>query len=188
MNELFKLEIFTDVHCIICWKLSTYWGLDSKPHRQSKYNEFTGWSNLCEFHHIDSVVCMHSQWRLGMLLMSWHMVSWGISSQTWIRASVGSWTVCGGTWWRRIHRYTMSHRCLQTLSLSCHMCLVWTCSNLWREWGASGRPANFVVLWWMPIKVHGAGLWAQVPPEDVCSLCHPHGVFLWQFGQKHARQ
>ena len=51
---------------------------------------------------------MHSRQRLGLLLMSRWMVSWGISSRPWIRASVSSWTVCGGTWRCRIHRYVMS--------------------------------------------------------------------------------
>ena len=49
---------------------------------------------------------------------------------------------------------------------TCHTCSVWAGSPLWREQGASGGPANFGVLWWMPIKMHGAGLWAQIPLED----------------------
>ncbi len=54
---------------------------------------------------------MHSSGQcLGMLLMRWQMVSWGISSQTWIRASVSSWAVCGATWWHQMHQYIMSQR------------------------------------------------------------------------------
>lgn len=35
----------------------------------------------------------------------------GITSQTRMRASATSWTVCGLTWWLLIHRCIMSHRC-----------------------------------------------------------------------------
>ena len=34
----------------------------------------------------------------------------GFSSQTWIRASVSSWTVCGSIWQRQVHWYVRSHR------------------------------------------------------------------------------
>lgn len=44
-------------------------------------------------------------------LMTGHKVSWGISSQTWIKTSVSSCTVCVGTWWSWMQRYTMSQRC-----------------------------------------------------------------------------
>ena len=55
--------------------------------------------------------CMHSRQHLGMLLMIRWMVSWGISSQTWIRASLSSWTVCVRTWRCRMHQYITSNRC-----------------------------------------------------------------------------
>lgn len=53
----------------------------------------------------------------------------------------------------------------------CHMCSMWTCSHLWKEQGASGRPASSGVRWQMAIKLHSAGLRAQkgrrelVPPS-----------------------
>ena len=34
----------------------------------------------------------------------------GSPPKTWIRASVSSWTVCGATWRRRMHRYITSQR------------------------------------------------------------------------------
>ena len=52
----------------------------------------------------------HIYWSKKLLLMRLRMVSWGISSQTWIRASMSSWTVCGTTWQRRMHRYITSQR------------------------------------------------------------------------------
>ncbi len=54
---------------------------------------------------------MHAWQRRGMLLMRQRMVSWGISSQIWTRASLSSWTVWGATWWRRMDRNIMSQRC-----------------------------------------------------------------------------
>ena len=45
-----------------------------------------------------------------MLLMRRWMVSWGFSSQTWIRAPVSSWTVCGTNWQQQMHRYITSQR------------------------------------------------------------------------------
>ena len=56
----------------------------------------------CTYYHIS---------RLGMLLMRWRMFSWGISSQTWIKASVNSWTVCGATWRWWMEWDTMSQMC-----------------------------------------------------------------------------
>ncbi len=44
-----------------------------------------------------------------VLLMRRRMVSWGISSQIWTRASLSSWKVWGATWRRRMDR--MSQRC-----------------------------------------------------------------------------
>lgn len=35
----------------------------------------------------------------------------GISSHTWIRASVSSWTVCGCTWQHQMHWHITFHRC-----------------------------------------------------------------------------
>lgn len=37
-------------------------------------------------------------WTLDSLLIRWQMVSWGISLQSWIRASMSSWRVCSVTW------------------------------------------------------------------------------------------
>ena len=54
--------------------------------------------------------------------------------------------------------------------------------------GAGGRPADSGDLWPMPVKLLGAGLWAQVPLEDVGPSCHPHGVCFRQFGLKHVHQ
>ena len=131
-------------------------------------------------------------------------VSWGISSLTWIRASVSSWTVCGDTWRHRIHRYKTSPRfsiwfrsgeredqsmtsirlssrnCLHTLA-ACHMCSVWTCSHLWRERVTSGWSNYSGVFWRLLIEPHGSGLWGQVPLKDVEHSCCPHGVCFWQF-------
>lgn len=41
----------------------------------------------------------------------WLMVSWGVSSQTWIKTSVSSCTACAGTWWQWMRCYMMSQRC-----------------------------------------------------------------------------
>ena len=134
MNELFKLKIITDVHCIICLEQSDIttvnWNQNYEPtegwiqnHIENQNEKLISqadptWGNFIKAtHNVTQYcewpprVCMHSHQRLGMLLMSWLMVSWEISSQTWIGASVSSWTVCGGTWWLRMHRYTMSHSC-----------------------------------------------------------------------------
>ena len=43
--------------------------------------------------------------------MRWRMVSWGISSQTWTKASANSWTVCGATWRWWMERDMMSQMC-----------------------------------------------------------------------------
>lgn len=43
--------------------------------------------------------------------MRWWMVSWGISSQTWTKASANSWTVCGATWRWWMERDVMSQMC-----------------------------------------------------------------------------
>lgn len=53
---------------------------------------------------------LHSRQHLGMLQMTWWMVSWGISYQTWIKASLRSWTVCGAIWWHWMHRQITSQR------------------------------------------------------------------------------
>ncbi len=54
-----------------------------------------------------NAACQH--W--GVLLMRRRMVSWGISSQIWTRASLRSWIVWGATWWRWMVRNIMSQRC-----------------------------------------------------------------------------
>ena len=54
---------------------------------------------------------MFSLQCLGMLLMTPQMVSWGISSLTWIRVSVKTWTVCDRTWHHRFYWYITSHWC-----------------------------------------------------------------------------
>lgn len=41
----------------------------------------------------------------------WQMMSRGISTHTWIKASVSSCTVCVGTWWLWMQPYMMSQRC-----------------------------------------------------------------------------
>ena len=46
-----------------------------------------------------------------MLLMNKGMVSCGDLLRTRIRPSASSWTDCGSTWWRWMHRYLMSYRC-----------------------------------------------------------------------------
>ncbi len=88
-------------------------------------------------------------------------------------------------WWCRQHNILHS---ISTLFHICHMFSVWTCSHLWREQGANGGPADYGVLWQMPIKLHSAVLWAQIPLQDIRSSFHPHGVCFWQFGQSHAHQ
>ena len=102
-------------------KSSTHWGLDSKSYPKSKKKNWN--------HRVIQLAWLSSQ-QLIMLLSSCmaptclyaHPTTcrhapdefakgvWGISSQTWIRASVSSCTVCGGTWRRPMHRYIMSHR------------------------------------------------------------------------------
>lgn len=47
---------------------------------------------------------LHVQ-HLGMLLMKRWMGSQWISSQTWTKASVSSWTVCAATWWQWTQRW-----------------------------------------------------------------------------------
>ena len=54
---------------------------------------------------------MHSLQRLGMLLMTLRVVSWGISSLTLIRESVNTWAACDRSWRCRFYRYIMSHCC-----------------------------------------------------------------------------
>ncbi len=54
---------------------------------------------------------LHAWQCPGMLLMRRRMVSWGISSQIWTRASLSSWTVLGATWRHRMDRNIMSQRC-----------------------------------------------------------------------------
>lgn len=61
-------------------------------------------------------------------------------------------------------------------------CWVWTCSLPWRERGTNCRPANFCVFWKMPIKLHGAELWAQVILKNIRPSCNPNGVYFQQFG------
>ncbi len=56
------------------------------------------------------LVCMPEK-HWGMLLMRRRMVSRGISSQIWTRASLSSWTVLGVTWRRQMDRNIMSQRC-----------------------------------------------------------------------------
>ena len=69
------------------------------------------------------------------------------------------------------------------------MCSVLTCSHLWREQHANGGPANSGELLQMPVKVHSAGLWAQVQLEHIVesvfeclacwrSFCFAIAVFL----------
>lgn len=49
--------------------------------------------------------CMHFLHHTGMLLMRWWMLSWGISSQNWIRTSVNSYA--RWQWWmQRCPRFT----------------------------------------------------------------------------------
>jgi len=56
-------------------------------------------------------VHMTSLQHPGVLLMRQWMFSWGISSQTWIEASVNSWTVCGATCRLWMEREMMSQMC-----------------------------------------------------------------------------
>ena len=53
---------------------------------------------------------------------------------------------------------------------TCHTSSVWTCSHLWRERRANGGPAGSGFLSQMPVEVHAAGLWAQVPLQDITPL------------------
>ncbi len=70
----------------------------------------------------------------------------------------------------------------------CHMCSGWTCSHLWKELGASGRPANSGFQWQTPTELHGDGQWAQGPLEDVGPSGHPHEVGFRLFGQWQSHQ
>ena len=78
------------------------------------------------------------------------------------------------------HKQHNVHHGVSRLFHVCHMCSVWTCSSdksMWRQWR-------------MPIELHGARLWAQVPREAVGPSCHSRMLFLtivWQC-QKHAHQ
>ena len=75
------------------------------------------------------------------------------------------------------------HHSISRLFHACHMFSGWTSSHLWREQGTNCRPANSGVLWQMPIELHGAGLWAQVPLEDIGPSWR---LFLTVWCQKHA--
>lgn len=67
----------------------------------------------------------------------------------------------------------------------CHMSPVWTCSHPWRKWGANGGPANSGVLWQIPIKLHSAGLWAQVPLQGIGALMPPSwSLFLTVWSER----
>lgn len=52
----------------------------------------------------------------------------------------------------------------------CHMWSVWTCSHQWRKRGTNGEPDSFGGLWRMPVELHSARLWAQIPLEDFWSV------------------
>lgn len=70
MNDLFKLKIFTNVHCVICWeqndvttvmewklKLSTRSGLDSKSHRKSNWVRVVVFWSIGQIHAVSLVSC-----------------------------------------------------------------------------------------------------------------------------------
>ena len=82
------------------------------------------------------------------------MFSWGISSQTWIKASVNSWTVCGATWRWRMEQDMMSQMC----------------SIGFRSGEGAGHP------WAPPAEplLYGGCLCLSFPP-GVCSICTTAG-------------
>lgn len=57
----------------------------------------------------DASTCLCSLMTTSGQRMSQWMVSWGVSSQTWIRRSLSSWTVCDPAWQCQIHWHIMSH-------------------------------------------------------------------------------
>lgn len=67
------------------------------------------------------------------------------------------------------------------------MSSVWTCSDPWTERGTNGRSANSGVHWHMPIKLHGASLWAQVPQQDPHAALTPPSerLFLSVWSEVH---
>lgn len=65
MNELFRLKIFTDVHCFICWEQNDVTTINGNQNHQltegwvknhtgeqSKRLKITGWPTLCETHSV----------------------------------------------------------------------------------------------------------------------------------------
>lgn len=79
-----------------------------------------------------------------------------------------------------LHRWCCSqqniHHSISRLFHTCHMHPARTCSHLSTEQSVNVWPASWGVLWKMPIKVHGAGLWTQAPLEDIGPSSQPCGV------------
>lgn len=116
----------------------------------------------------------------------------GIFSQTWIKgmnehfdslwSSLGAWHALvpevfnwnqvWGTWGpvSGITAFVTDGITLTRVFLLYYMCVVWTCSDLWRELGTGSA-----VHWWIPSKLHGAGLWGEVPLKGYQALMIP----LW---------
>lgn len=94
----------------------TPWGRDSKINPKSKAGQWdhrliqhlSGFSKqLIMLLHVSGLLraCMHFLHHTGMLLMRWWMLSWGISSQNWIRTSVNSYATWQ-RWMQRCPRFT----------------------------------------------------------------------------------
>ncbi len=104
---------------IVWWKLklSTYRGLNSKTKKIMLQASPFCWNFIAATQNGPQEfvwpprACMHAWQRQDMLLMRRRMVSWGISSQIWTRASLSSWTVWGATWRHQMDRNIMSLRC-----------------------------------------------------------------------------
>lgn len=109
-------------------------------------------NSLCGLHEIGRM----SDIVTGTLLMRRQMVSWGISSQMWTRASMSSRTVWGATWWQsRMVWNIMSPRCPgelgggQSVVLSPSSCR--TCLHTLATWGwalsCTAPRSPFLIVW-----------------------------------------
>ena len=108
--------------------------------------------------------------------MRWRMVSWGISSQTWTKASAKSWTVCAATWRWWMERDMMSQMCSigfrsgeragQSIAS-----LPSACRNCWHTPATWGLALSYIRR--NPGHMGPTSIWAHNGSEDLISV--PNG-------------